>query len=205
MLFVMRICYTETMKRQHLLLITLLGILSLLGGLLLERSPRLPHEDALRTVPDAVTPAAAQTASTTPLLPVVRVVDGDTIVVLRGGDETKVRLIGINAPESVDPERPVQCYGKEAGLHMKMLLEGRSVQLTYDDTQDRYDKYGRLLAYVYRDDGLFVNEEMIHDGYAYEYTFKTPYVFQQEFKSTEREARSEVSGLWSPQTCNGRL
>jgi micrococcal nuclease len=171
-------------------------------GLFLDQKQKTPYEDVLRT-PKISTPTSLDTATATPVS-VVRVVDGDTISVLLDGSETKVRLIGINAPESVDPRRPVQCFGKEAAAHMTELLSQHKVELLYDISQDRYDKYGRLLAYVYRDDGVFINEAMIHDGYAYEYTYKTPYEFQQEFKTTEREARSEANGLWSPLTCNGR-
>jgi hypothetical protein len=65
------------------------------------------------------------------------------------------------------------------------------------------DKYGRLLAYVYREDGLFYNKYMIEQGYAHEYTYNTPYKYQSEFKAAQKFAQENSRGLWSPDTCNG--
>jgi micrococcal nuclease len=88
---------------------------------------------------------------------------------------------------------------------MHTLLEGHSVRLEVDPSQDKYDKYGRLLAYVHRDDGLFINEAMMSDGYAYEYTYIVPYLYQKEFIQTEHAARAASRGLWSAATCDGKL
>jgi micrococcal nuclease len=74
---------------------------------------------------------------------VVRVVDGDTVVI---APDTTVRLIGIDTPETVDPRKPVQCFGREASAYAHLLLDGRSVSLEYDPTQGRLDRYGRTLA-----------------------------------------------------------
>lgn len=148
----------------------------------------------------AVPPAS--TAKT--LYPVMRVVDGDTIDVEKDGAKVRVRFIGINAPESVDPRRPVQCFGIEASNEMKRALEGRSVRLEQDSSQDAYDKYGRLLAYVYLPDGTNVNEHMIAAGYAHEYTYRLPYRHQKEFKAAEKNAREAGLGLWKTDTCAGR-
>src|SRR3954452_8889733 len=88
---------------------------------------------------------------------VQRVVDGDTVV-LAGGE--RVRYIGVDTPESVKPGTPVQCYAKAAGAANERLVAGRRVRLRFD--AERRDRYGRLLAYVYRaSDGLFVNAELV--------------------------------------------
>jgi micrococcal nuclease len=132
---------------------------------------------------------------------VSRVIDGDTIEVTRDGVKEKVRLIGINTPETVDPRKTVECFGKEASAHAKEILLGQKVTLVSDSTQTKYDKYGRLLAYVYRKDGLFVNKHMIQEGYAYEYTYRVPYTFQKEFKEAQLKAEMEGKGLWAFGVC----
>jgi len=134
---------------------------------------------------------------------VVNVVDGDTIKINMGGVTETLRLIGIDTPETVDPRKPVQCFGKEASNKAKELLSGQKVRIEKDSTQGDRDKYGRLLAYVYREDGLFFNEYMVKQGYAHEYTYDTPYRYQKEFKADEKYARENQLGLWSPNTCNG--
>lgn len=124
---------------------------------------------------------------------VERVVDGDTVV-LDGGE--RVRLLGINTPESVDPRRPVQYFGKEASKFLKTLAEGRRVRLEYD--QDRSDRYGRTLAYLYLDDGTFVNAEIVRQGYGFAFT-RYPFRHMEEFRRLEREAREQGRGLWAAQ------
>lgn len=133
---------------------------------------------------------------------VVRVVDGDTIDVMENGTKVRVRLIGINTPETVDPRRTVQCFGAEASQKTKELLGGGFVKLVSDKTQDTYDKYGRRLAYIYTPDGTFVNLELITQGYAYEYTYRVPYAYQVEFKNAEHDARTMGRGLWAPGVCD---
>ncbi len=128
---------------------------------------------------------------------VVRVVDGDTLVVDADGVDERVRLIGINTPESVDRNRPVMCFGKEASAHLGELLpEGTPVRLERDaEPRDRYD---RLLAYVYRAaDGEFVNLAMVRDGYAQQYTFPPNVAHTEQFGDAERAARLGGVGLWS--------
>jgi len=128
---------------------------------------------------------------------VSRVVDGDTIEVTKNGIKEKVRLIGVNTPETVDPRKKVECFGKEASAYAKEILMNQKVTVVSDSTQDTRDRYGRLLAYVYREDGLFVNKHMIEEGYAYEYTYKAPYLFQKEFKEAQLKAQTEGKGLWA--------
>jgi micrococcal nuclease len=165
------------------------------------------------TEPTATTDAAESAAgsatiapevASTPLYTVTQVVDGDTIRVSRTGAAPEtVRLIGIDTPEVVDPRQPVQCFGREASDHAKELLAGQQVRIEQDPTQDTRDKYGRLLAYVWLEDGTFFNEQMIADGYAKEYTYDHPYEYQAEFRAAEATARDAQLGLWAPDTCNG--
>lgn len=134
---------------------------------------------------------------------VTKVVDGDTISIDLGGVKRTVRMIGLNTPETVDPRRPVECFGKEASSKMKELLSGREVRLEFDASQGTYDKYHRLLAYVYRDDGVLINKYMIEEGYGHEYTYNVPYEFQKTFKQAERDAKFHEKGLWAPGVCEG--
>ena len=122
----------------------------------------------------------------------IRVVDGDTIVL--DGNE-KVRLIGVDTPETKDPRKPVQYFGQEAYEFTKGLVEGNKVRLKYDQT--RIDKDGRTLAYVYLEDGTFLNAEIIKQGYGFAYT-RFPFKYLEEFRQYEREARENERGLWAP-------
>ena len=132
---------------------------------------------------------------------VVSVIDGDTIKINLNGTTETLRLIGLDTPETVDPRKPVQCFGREASNKAKELLSGRQVRLETDPSQGDRDKYDRLLAYIYRDDGLLYNKYMIEQGYAHEYTYNTPYKYQTEFKTAETEARVGERGLWAPDVC----
>lgn len=134
---------------------------------------------------------------------VTSVVDGDTVKVNINGTVETLRLIGMDTPETVDPRKPAQCFGKEASNKAKELLVGTKVRLEKDPTQGELDKYGRTLAYIYREDGLFYNKYMIEQGYAHEYTYNTPYKYQAEFKAAQKSAQENQMGLWSPSTCNG--
>ena len=135
------------------------------------------------------------------LYEVVRVVDGDTISINLEGKTETIRLIGINTPETVDPRKTVECFGLEASNKAKELLANKRVQIETDASQGARDKYSRLLAYVYREDGLFFNKHMIEAGYAYEYTYNLPYKYQNEFKIAQRSAQVNQKGLWAPGVC----
>lgn len=130
---------------------------------------------------------------------VKRVVDGDTIELDNG---EKVRYIGINTPESVDPRRPVECFGKEASAYNKELVEGKKVRLERNISER--DKYGRLLRFVYLEDGVMVNEVLVRDGYAFVATYPPDVAKQGIFREEEQSARNEKKGLWSEATCNGK-
>lgn len=132
---------------------------------------------------------------------VIKVVDGDTIAVDIDGVSETLRLIGINTPEAVDPRKPIECFGIEASNRAKELLTSKLVALEKDDSQDERDKYNRLLRYIKTKEGLFYNLEIIKLGYAYEYTYNTPYKYQSEFKEAENYARTSKLGLWSDGAC----
>ncbi|NQU77372.1 thermonuclease family protein [Candidatus Falkowbacteria bacterium] len=133
---------------------------------------------------------------------VVKVIDGDTISVSINGVNESVRLIGLDTPETVHPSKPVECFGKEASNMAKELLTNQRVKLESELTQPERDKYGRLLYYVYREDGLFFNKWMIENGYAHEYTYNIPYKYQTEFKQAENYARNNKLGLWADGICD---
>ncbi len=139
-----------------------------------------------------------------PAFKVMKVVDGDTIDVEMASGTERIRLIGINAPESVDPRKKVECFGKEASAHLHALLDGKQVRLVADPTQNDRDVYTRLLRYITREDGLMINDAMIRDGYAYEYTYKIPYQQQAAFQAAQKEAKEGGRGLWAAETCNGK-
>jgi micrococcal nuclease len=126
---------------------------------------------------------------------VTEVVDGDTIKIAYNGSEQSVRLIGIDTPETQHPSEPVECFGQEAYEKMKSLVGGENVKIMFDSSQESVDNYGRLLLYIWVDD-IFVNKEMIEEGYAYEYTYSTPYMYQTEFKEAQKVAENSGKGLW---------
>lgn len=135
------------------------------------------------------------------LYPVSKVVDGDTITIDMNGKKETLRLIGINTPESVDPRRPVQCFGEEAAVKAKSILEHQRVRIELDPSQGERDKYSRMLAYVFLADGTNFNQTMIAEGYAYEYTYNKPYKYQSEFKAAQVRAKAAGLGLWAKGIC----
>jgi micrococcal nuclease len=135
----------------------------------------------------------------------VRVVDGDTVDVEVQGRAERVRLIGLDTPETRHPRRPVECFGREATAKAESLLPpGLPLELESDPTQGNRDKYGRLLRYVWLPDGRNVAEVMIAEGYGFEYTYALPYRHMDGFKAAQREARAAERGLWAPNTCDGK-
>ena len=143
---------------------------------------------------------------------VTRIVDGDTIVVEvsdrapgpgagdAGNGEHKVRLIGIDTPESVDPRSPVECFGTEASEAAAALLEGAEVRMVKDVSET--DRFGRLVRYVYVGDEM-ANARLVVNGYATAFTYPPDVRHSDLFLELEREARDAERGLWSPDTCGG--
>jgi len=126
---------------------------------------------------------------------VTRVVDGDTVHVRIGDGDEAVRYIGVDTPETVKPHTPVQCFGKAASAYNHRLIEGQAVRLRFD--AERRDRYGRLLAYVYRArDGLFINAALVRGGYATTLTIPPNTAHAAQFATLERRARERRKGLW---------
>ncbi|MBW7651353.1 thermonuclease family protein [Anoxybacillus sp. ST4] len=128
------------------------------------------------------------------MVKVIRVIDGDTVDVrFSNGATSRVRLIGVNTPETVHPQKSVEKYGKEASNYTKKRLTNQTVTLEFDAGVK--DKYGRLLAYVWIGKELF-NETLVKDGYAHVMTIQPNVKYQQRFIQAERKARQEKKGLW---------
>ncbi len=136
---------------------------------------------------------------------VTSIIDGDTFRIKYQGKTQGVRILGIDAPEStILRYGHTQCLGKEAKKYLDWLIKGKEVTLFFDESQDQTDVYWRLLSYVYVDD-TFVNQQMIADGYAKEYTFKSVYQFQSEFKEAEQQAQTQKVWLRNITTCGWDL
>lgn len=129
------------------------------------------------------------------LVEVVKVIDGDTIKVKVNGEEESIRLIGIDTPEKNE------CFEKEATKRAKELMENKKIKLEADSSQDDNDKYGRLLRYIYLEDGILVNKKLIEEGFGTEYTYKIDYKFQTEFKEAEKMAKWQKVGIWADGVC----
>ncbi len=125
-----------------------------------------------------------------------RVVDGDTLVL---ENKERVRLIGVDTPETKHPRKPVEYYGKEASRFTKTMCEGKRVRLEFDQANasiGHKDRYRRTLAYVFLEDGTFLNAEIVKQGYGFAYT-RFPFKYMDKFRRYEREAREQRKGLWS--------
>ncbi len=177
------------------------SVLVIISGLLFiwfELSPKNePTTEIQQTsLPPATSSATLEVKSKQQRFLVTRVIDGDTIELSTG---QKVRLVGIDTPETVDPRRSVGCFGKQASSQSKKLVEGKEVILERDVSET--DKYNRLLRYVYLPlaDGslLFVNDYLVREGFARVYTYPPDIKFNEQFLQAEREARSENRGLWA--------
>ena len=134
---------------------------------------------------------------------VEHVIDGDTLVVDIGGVEEHVRLIGIDTPETVAPERPVECWGPEASARTKELLPPGTALLLERDVEAR-DDFGRLLAYVTKvDDDTFVNLQLVEEGAADARSYPPNTARQPELDAAEQRARAAGAGMWG--ACAGSL
>jgi len=173
--------------RVLLIVITVLGYYAKQYGYL----------DRLQAFLDTVVPVPATQTVTVGEgeILVERVVDGDTLVL---SDGEKIRLIGIDTPETVHPSKPVEPFGPEASSFTKRAVEGKAVQLRFD--RNKRDRYQRLLAYVYIGDWC-LNEALIRAGYS-ECITKYPFdkAMKQQFEAAERDAKLNRRGIWSGQT-----
>lgn len=142
--------------------------------------------------PDQESGSPAVTAPEQAVVRIKRVVDGDTLL-LEGGE--RVRLLGVDTPETVKPDTPVQFLGPEASAFTKQMVEGRQVTLVFD--KERYDRYHRILAFVYVSETC-LNEELIRNGLSFaqlQYPYRSD--MKRRFKQAEAEAQAQKRGLWS--------
>lgn len=140
------------------------------------------------------------------LYSVTRFSDGDTITVDMNGQKETIRMIGVDTPETHDPDVPVQCYGPAASAYTKNLIGDQKVRLEADPTNQNRDRYNRLLRYVYLPDGRLIQEEIIKNGYGFAYTL-FPFTKKDQFAKLEEEAKTNSKGLWGNCTVteeNGR-
>lgn len=137
----------------------------------------------------------------------VRVVDGDTLVVQLGSDSASVRVIGINTPETKDTRRDVECLGQEAtAFAQDFFVNSNEIYLKPDSSQQNRDRYGRLLRYVGKFDPnsnqiIDYGLSVIAAGFAQEYTYEVPYAQQAEYRAAQAQAQAEERGLWEPGKC----
>ncbi len=128
---------------------------------------------------------------------VEKISDGDTIRIDPWwGRPRRVRLLGIDTPETVKPGSAVECFGPEASAYLATLLRNYRVRIAFDPSQGIFDDDDRLLAYVYRIDGTFVNLDLIQKGFAEEWTYRKDHLHQEEFRKAEDAARAKRVGRW---------
>lgn len=136
---------------------------------------------------------------------VVRVVDGDTVVLRRGGSDVTCRLVGVDTPETVAPGKPVQPGGPEATAFLRAWIAGKVVRVSYDTTPPKRDRYGRLLVYLWADMGRQqINHELIARGYG-RYDRRYPTIYRAAYDAAEREAIRAGLGVWAPKAAGVRL
>lgn len=147
------------------------------------------------SLPSCTAPSSPASAPVDGAVRVVAVVDGDTIDVQTEAGRDRVRLLGIDTPEIGRSGKPDDCYAQEARDELDALAYGKTVQLRADDSQGERDKYGRLLRHV-SVDGQNVALTLIEDGAAREYTYRSAYDGQDEYRAAEQAARAAHAGLW---------
>lgn len=155
----------------------------------IESSDQSPDKESDVSVVEDLTDIGLYTVS--------QVVDGDTVRIWDGSELLVVRVLGIDAPETERSPDGAECFNEEATAHAEGLLAGKTVSLITDSSQDTFDAYGRLLAYVELSDGSDFGREMIYGGYAEEFTFKgVAYARQVDYQAAEAVAKQGEVGLW---------
>lgn len=174
-------------------------IVAVLAGLLAYLNLPIP-KDSVEDVVDAVLDTVASEPAATAArgsYQVRKVIDGDTFIASKEGETVTVRVLGIDTPETELSPAGVECFGGEATARAKALLTNATVVLQTDATQDEYDKYDRLLAYVEVDSRFDLGASLLADGFAKEYTYKQQaYQNQREYKDLESTAKRAEKGLW---------
>lgn len=163
-------------------------VISLLIGLMIVASGYYTESQSPHNTAESPAPAGTYR--------VVRFDDGDTIVVDMNGTEEKVRFIGVDTPETQDPRKPVQCFGKAASLYTHGQIGEQPVRLEADPLSTNRDRYNRLLRYVYLPDGTLLNLDIIQQGYGFAY-LSFPFTKSDQFRAAQTAAREQSKGLWS--------
>jgi len=176
------------MKRIVLILaIFLFGF----GAIILSADKIKPSVPKIPSITHEATSSSVINNLTVESTTVKRVIDGDTIELTDG---RRVRYIGMDTPETVDPRKPVECFGKEASIENKQLVEGKTVRLEKDVSET--DKYGRILRYVYVGN-MMVNDYLVRQGFARVETIPPDVRYASQFVAAEKEARENNRGLWN--------
>ncbi|MBP9710755.1 MAG: thermonuclease family protein [Candidatus Pacebacteria bacterium] len=143
------------------------------------------------------TAALGNAAVSSDLYDVIKVIDGDTLTVKIAGESETIRLIGIDTPET---GANGECFAAEATAALKKLA-GARVRLEKDSSQGERDKYDRILAYVFSEEGVHTGEQLIEEGFAKEYTYSKAYKYQAAYKAAQKSAQDSKKGLWAPSAC----
>ncbi len=190
-------------------LISLLLILGILGSCK-EKKPQAPwekHRPHTETTdptsdedsPKSIDISTQELRQREDIYTVTRIVDGDTFVAEKDGVSVRVRLMGVDTPESVHPDKEVEHFALEASAFLMTILQDEEIYFTFDQNNaatNHTDRYGRLLAYAHRlRDGLLINTHLIKEGYGYAY-LKYPFEYMEEYLELQRGAREAGKGLW---------
>lgn len=173
-----------TNRRRRRRLITLcMSLIVVLAGYYANQHPRQ-------------TAHVASSVTTNGTYRVSEFVDGDTIAVDMNGKTEKIRMIGVDTPETHDPRKSVECFGQAAAAYTKQLIGDKPVRLEADSLSTNRDRYDRLLRYVYTADNKLVEAEIIKNGYGFAYV-SFPFTKLDEFRTYEANAREQNRGLWA--------
>jgi micrococcal nuclease len=157
-----------------------------------QAAPEVAQQEVLEKQTESITPE---------LFSITRVVDGDTIEVEIENKNERVRLVGIDAPEISSSE----CYGAESTAGLKSLLNDKKVSLEADELQGDRDQYGRLLRFVFLEDGTHINEKLVAEGFAFESLYTSqPHKYRTDLLNAQTDAQNQKKGLWSKDTCDGK-
>ncbi len=183
--------YTDYMKKiPFLLFILVITLLIGLGIFFIKND--ITNKESVQYIPFSTPLSTQQRIMSSPEIATVEaIIDGDTIVLT---DKRKVRYIGMDTPEIFPRQKKPECFGEEAALENKYLIEGKTITMKKDISET--DKYGRLLRYVWVD-GIFVNKYLVRQGYARSAKFPPDIAYANEFKIAAQEAKKEDKGLWN--------
>jgi endonuclease YncB( thermonuclease family) len=189
-----------TLKHMSRRILFILLALSLVLNVVLIQK-RVHQIDSDETTVATSTPNGDERYKNDVSYPLLRVVDGDTIIVGVGSEAEYVRLIGIDTPQQNSSGNP-ECYALETTKKLKELVQTTgTISLHFDTSQGLRDKYGRLLAYGELPDGTDLGERMVREGYARQYTYDLPYEREERYKQAEKDAVQNTRGLWSNTVC----